>query len=110
MFPYTTSGFIVVVCTYEAAVVVWGLGLSRDTVVLLQCKLKALPLAGQRPATSRGCSNILLPVKVIYNVPTHIPLSAVSNLHLQEPFGGGGGGWIGGFIEEAMLECQYADS
>lgn len=50
-----------------------------------------LQLAGQGPGTSHGCLNILLPVKAIYNVPAHIPLSAVSNLHLQEPIGGG---WV----------------
>lgn len=78
---------------YEAVVMVWGLGLSRDTVVL-HCQLKTLPLAGQRTATSRGCLNILLPVKAIYDVTAHVPLSAVSHLHLQEPFCGGGG-WVG---------------
>lgn len=41
MFQYTKSGFMafaVVVCMYNALVVVlWGLALSRDTVVFLQC-------------------------------------------------------------------------
>lgn len=39
MFQYTKWGFMActeVVCTYEAVMVVWGLGLSRDTVVFLQ--------------------------------------------------------------------------
>lgn len=43
----------------------------------------------QRPGTGHGCLNILLPVRTIYNVPAHGPLSAVSNLHLREHFGSG---------------------
>ena len=43
----------------------------------------------QRPRTDCGCLNILLPVRAIYNVPVHGPLSAVSNLHLREHFGSG---------------------
>lgn len=48
----------------------------------------------------------LLPVKAIYNIPAHIPLSAVSNLHLQEPFGGGGGGGWAGLLKR---QCRHAD-
>lgn len=47
--------------------------------------------------TGCGCLNILLPVRSIYNVPMHGPLSAVSNLHLREHFGTGMDGWIEGW-------------
>lgn len=83
----------------------WSAQCAAAAAVWLQCVawhsyvftvlVKSRWLA-QRARPDCGCLNILLPVRAIYNVPVHGPLSAVSNLHLWEHFGSGVDGRIEG--------------